>query len=79
MRLTFQLRFHTHPGQSLLLTGNHEFFGDGEPAKALPLHYLNSEVWQLIIVFPARTAPNSDITYNYILREADGCMLEDWE
>jgi hypothetical protein len=43
MRLTFQLRFHTHPGQSLFLTGAHEFFGENRIEAAVPLSYLDDQ------------------------------------
>jgi len=33
MIITFQLRFHTDYGQSLLLSGNRKELGDGEPDK----------------------------------------------
>src|SRR5689334_1012877 len=77
MRLTFQLRFHTHPGQSLLLSGNHPILGNEDPAKAIPLSYLNDEFWQVTLILPTGTAPNTSISYYYLLREADGTFTED--
>src|SRR5262249_36323040 len=77
-RLTFHLRFHTHPGQSLLLSGDHEIFGSGDPTQAIPLCYQESEFWQVVIILPAGTAPKAEITYHYILREPDGTLVEDW-
>ena len=52
MRFTFQLRFHTHPGQSLFLTGNHELLGNGRFDAALPLRYVDPETWEVSLVLP---------------------------
>lgn len=78
MKFTFKLRFHTHPGQSLWLTGNHPVLGNNDPAKALPLRYLDSEHWQVEIDLPAESANAAPIVYNYVLREPDGSLLYDW-
>lgn len=78
MRLTFQLRFYTHPGQSLWLTGEHAIFGDGDPSRAIPLAYLNHEFWTTTLVLPADELPDADLSYRYLLREPDGTLVEDW-
>ncbi|HTL16885.1 MAG TPA: 4-alpha-glucanotransferase [Patescibacteria group bacterium] len=78
MRLTFQLRYHTLPGQSLLLTGDHELFGNDEIESAIPLDYLDSEFWRVSLVLPNAAVPDTSITYRYLLREADGTIKEDW-
>jgi 4-alpha-glucanotransferase len=78
MKIIFKLRFYTHPGQSLWLTGNHPLLGDGQPEKAFPLRYLNSEFWQAVLEFPDDAASNTEIIYNYILRNLDGSMIYDW-
>jgi 4-alpha-glucanotransferase len=79
MKLIFQLRFHTEPGQSLWLTGDHEMFGSGRAEQAIPLQYLNPELWQATIHLPAGTAPDAQISYHYLLRNADGSVVEDWD
>jgi 4-alpha-glucanotransferase len=78
MRLTFQIRFHTQYGQSLWLTGNHALFGQGELERAIPLQYHDDSSWQLTLVLPSAARPDADITYNYILRNADGSVVYDW-
>ncbi len=78
MKLTFQLRFHTEPGQSLFLTGNHPMLGNGDFVKAIPLHYLNEDFWSVTLDFPPDAVPNAKITYNYILRNPDGSLIYDW-
>lgn len=76
MKFTFKLRFHTNPGQSLWLTGNHPLLGNGEIAQVFPLQYLNAEFWQGTLEFSE--SPESAIIYNYVLRNADGSMVCDW-
>jgi 4-alpha-glucanotransferase len=78
MRLTFQVRYHSRFGQSLWLTGNHEMLGGGNPDKAVPLQYLNDQLWHTTLVVPDGAAPDADITYNYVLREPDGTTIQDW-
>ena len=78
MKLTFQLRFHTEYGQSLLLSGNRKELGDGEPDKAVPLEYLNPEFWQATVRLPQDVPANAPIRYHYALRNADGSFVEDW-
>src|SRR5579859_1499321 len=78
MRLTFQLRFHTHPGQSLWLTGAHEIFGNENLEESIPLQFLDSETWQVTLVIPQAAVPDADISYYYFLRETDGTIWRDW-
>jgi 4-alpha-glucanotransferase len=78
MKLTFKLRFHTRYGQSLRLVGHHKMLGNGEVEKAIPLRYLNEECWQATIHLDREAVPDVEIAYNYILREADGFIIQDW-
>jgi 4-alpha-glucanotransferase len=78
MRLTFKVRYHTNFGQSLLLIGNHELFGNGDIAKAIPLQYLDEQFWQTTISAPKAAIPDATITYNYVLRNPDGSLIYDW-
>jgi len=79
MQLTLKLRFRTHFGQSLLVTGNHPLFGDSDLERAVALSYVNEEFWQVTLTLPAGTAiPRGGIVYNYVLREADGSTTTDW-
>jgi len=78
MRLTFKLRYHTNYGQSLLLTGDHEMLGDGDIGRAIPLHYLDKQFWQITIFMPKAAVPDATITYNYVLRNPDGSLIYDW-
>ncbi|HWX22556.1 MAG TPA: 4-alpha-glucanotransferase [Candidatus Binatia bacterium] len=78
MILTFQLRFHTNFGQSLWLTRTNESATRRDSATLIPLQYVNDQMWQTTMVFPKLAVPDTDIVYNYILREADGTVTQDW-
>ena len=77
-KIIFQIRFHTTFGQSLYLTGNHPLLGNGDPEKAVPLQYFNNEYWYLVLELSAKDLTDSEITYQYILRNADGIVNYDW-
>lgn len=78
MRLTFQLRFHTHPGQSLFLLGDHDLFGQDKVESALPLVYSDGQTWQVTVSIPSDALPDTAISYHYILRNPDGSLVHDW-
>jgi len=78
MKIIFQLRYRTQFGQSLWLTGPHPRFGNGRLDEAVPLHYLDGETWQATLEIPAAESPDAKLTYNYLLRGADGSMTLDW-
>jgi 4-alpha-glucanotransferase len=77
MKLTFRLRYRSQFGQSLWLAGSHPALGGGTIEKAIPLVYLNEEIWQATVELPPDTA-SRPITYDYILRNADGSSVTDW-
>jgi len=76
MKLDFYLRFYTHPGQSIYLTGNLAELGDGDVTAALPMAYVNGEFWHLSLT--VGTMPSEPIHYHYILRSPDGRLTEEW-
>jgi 4-alpha-glucanotransferase len=78
MRFVFRLRFHTHGGQSIWLTGEHPLLGSGRPERAFPLRYLNEEFWEGFLNFPTNSVPDAGIVYNYLLRNPDGSFVQDW-
>jgi len=78
MKLILRLRYHTRPGQTLRLTGNHEKFGNGAMEKAVPLHYRDAESWQATIPLDRADMPEGGMVYNYLLREPDGSVVQDW-
>lgn len=77
-KITFQIRFKTNYGQSLFVTGNHPLLGNNLVENALPLQYFNEEYWQLVIEQEGLHLIDKDITYHYILKNADGTINFDW-
>jgi 4-alpha-glucanotransferase len=79
MQLTLKLRIHTQFGQSLFVTGDHPLFGDGQLDQAVPLAYVDDELWQVTLTLPHGTGlPPAGVAYHYLLREADGTTTMDW-
>jgi 4-alpha-glucanotransferase len=78
LKLTFQLRYHTEYGQSLFIIGNHKLLGDGDVNKALPLEYFNDEYWYATIELTENEITDTNIIYNYILKNEDGTLVYDW-
>lgn len=72
MTVTFRLRFHTQPGQSLWLAGTHPL-----PDHPMPMQYLDSESWQITVPLTAQAAA-ATLNYSYLLRQADGSQCTDW-
>ena len=77
-KIIFQLHFHTAFGQELFISGNHPLLGNNDPEKALPMQYFNEEYWYTVIEPGADSIPATGITYQYILKNADGLLSYDW-
>lgn len=75
MKIEFYIRFYTHTGQSLHITGNIPALGDNDPAKAFPLQYLNGDFWHGSLELEQR--PSAPLVYSYILRNEDGSLTEE--
>lgn len=71
MILHFYLRFSTHFGQSVLVSGNTAILGDDSVSNAFPLQYLNDQLWHGVIEMDPATA-EKPIRYKYILRDKNG-------
>jgi 4-alpha-glucanotransferase len=78
LKITFQLKYTTLYGQTLFVTGNHPLLGNNAIDKALPMQYFNHEHWQTTLNLNKKDSVNDIITYNYILKEADGSISFDW-
>ena len=78
LQIHFFLRFYTNPGQNLFITGSHPLLGANDLDKALPLQYYNPEGWAVRLDLPAGDIPDEDISYNYVLKNADGSVSFDW-
>ena len=77
MKLQFYVRFHTQYGQSLWISGDTDELGDNDPAKAVPLVYLNEEFWNVSMDIKKKELLNN-ISYKYILKNKDGEQFFDW-
>jgi len=75
LKLDFYLRFYTHPGESILVTGNIPELGKGQLTAAMPLTYVNGDFWHGSIVLSE--APLDPIRYHYILKNTDGTLTEE--
>jgi 4-alpha-glucanotransferase len=77
MKLQFYLRFHTRFGQSLWIIGNTEELGNNDPARAMPMEYLNDEFWYVTIEMK-RKELQKNIRYKYILKNEYDELLQEW-
>ncbi len=77
-KITFQIKFHTNPGQSLYVTGNHTLLGNNNVENAFPLSYLNNEYWVGTLEIPVEQELSEDFFYNYILKNDNGTATIEW-
>jgi 4-alpha-glucanotransferase len=77
MNLQFYLRYHTEFGQSLWISGNLEELGNGDPERALPMEYLDSEYWTCSLEIK-RKSLGKGFRYFYFLKNKDGEITRDW-
>jgi 4-alpha-glucanotransferase len=78
MKVTIRLRYYTRFGQELFLRGDHEWFGGGQPPRALPLRYVNEAFWELALDLPDTGLPTTPVSYYFLVRQPDGSELEDF-
>src|SRR6187549_2293525 len=78
MTIRFYLHYYTHFGQTLWISGNCDELGNNDPAKAIPMTWLNNEYWYCILDIKKKKLKN-DVSYRYFLRQDDGEELWDWE
>ncbi len=77
-KIIFQIHFHTQYGQELFICGDHPLLGNGVTENAVPLQYFSDEYWYLVLDINKGDITDNDITYHYILRNADGILNYDW-
>ena len=77
MTIHFYLRYYTHPGQVLFISGNNDFLGNNETAKAVEMSYYNDEFWHLKIDLPKDF--DDTVLYKYFLKDTDGSEIFDGE
>lgn len=74
--VTFQLRFNTNFGQTLFVTGNHHILGNNDIQNAVPLAFVNNNLWSVSLPFSVES--KTPVIYNYILKNNDGSVSYDW-
>jgi 4-alpha-glucanotransferase len=77
MKINFYLKYYTVVGEEFFISGNNEFMGDNEMAKAIPLNWLNNDFWYGSIIFPDDF--DDTIIYKYILKDKNGIKIIDGE
>lgn len=77
MKFQFYLRFHTHYGQSLWISGNTDELGNEDPALALPMEYLNEEFWTATVEMKRRDI-SGPVRYKYLLKDENGEWVREW-
>ena len=77
MTIHFYLRYYSHFGQVLFISGNTDFLGNNEPSAAAKMSYLNNDYWHLEINLPEDF--DDTILYRYILKDKDGAEIYDGE
>ncbi len=77
MTINFSLKFHTHFGQALFISGNNDFLGNNEIKNAVELVYIDSETWGISIELPQGF--DDIILYKYLLSDIDGSIIFDGE
>lgn len=78
MKLQFFIRFHTNYGDSLWLCGNTEDTGMNDPAKAIPLEYLNDQLWYVALEIDRKLLQKDNFCYNYYLKNKEGELIGEW-
>ncbi len=80
MKLSFYLRFYTHPGQEIWVTGTVPEFnqptGADSGLKGIPLQYMDGQFWQGTLEL--LSVPQTPLKYNYLLRKQDGSWIQEW-
>ena len=76
-KITFQLKFHTHIGQLVYVTGNHAVLGNNDFSQGFALTYLNDEYWVGTLTLPDNETLQTDLNYQYYLKE-NGAFISEW-
>jgi 4-alpha-glucanotransferase len=75
MTIHFYIRFYTRPGESLSVTGNTDELGNYNIEQALPLTWLNNDLWTGTVTI---NNPQRDVIhYSYIYKGMDGYQSQE--
>jgi 4-alpha-glucanotransferase len=75
LKIHFYIRYYTHPGESLHVTGDIDELGNYDLAKAFPLSYLNHEFWHGVLELNA--ANTTIFRYGYLFKTAGGEWIQE--
>ncbi len=75
MKLTFYLRYHTHYGEMLYISGNAPEIGNG--VDGIAMQYFNHEYWKLEVEVDTDTLSNDALQYQYYLKSADDTIVRE--
>ena len=76
MTLHFYVRFSSHFGQTLYLSGNCNALGNDHFSSAVALNYLNEEFWQGTVHF-SDPSDLVELQYRYLLKENEGIQISE--
>ncbi len=77
MKTLFRLRYDSHWGEELFLTGNSTELGNWNPNKALPMDYVGPGIWSVCVETRHGTSLPNGMEYKYFIRENDQILWED--
>ena len=77
MTINFYLKYHTEFGQILFISGNNQYLGDNDSAKAVRLTWFNYDFWHISLQLPEDF--DDTIHYKYLLRDKNGFETFDGE
>lgn len=78
MTLRFFLRFSTHFGQTLFITGSLKELGYDKLDQAIAMRYGNQDFWEIDINLNEAGEIPETFHYHYILKNEDGQVIEEW-
>lgn len=76
MKLHFKISYFTQWGQSLYVVGNIPELGNDDVSKAVPMHFVPSETWELAL--PVTIPTTTELHYRYFLKD-ENTHNETWE
>lgn len=78
MKLQFFIRFHTKFGESLWLSGDSNELGANDPSLALPMEYLNDQLWHITIETDKKQLQKNGLCYKYYFKNKEGELIGEW-
>lgn len=78
MKLQFFIRFHTKFGESLWLSGDINELGTNDPSRALPMEYLNDQLWYITIEIDKKDLQKNGLCYKYYYKNKEGELIGEW-